>query len=98
MHWLIPGARKPNRWTARAKLLLEAFEEYDRSLCGGCGHSGLHSMRIENTREFVASTAVCLGCQVAEIYRDQNHEQIKTAKGLKIYAVSKMGPVYDDES
>lgn len=51
----------------------------------------MHSMKIENTREFVADTAVCLGCQVAEIYRDQNSEMIKTAKGLKIYAVSKMG-------
>lgn len=97
MHFLIPGAHKPNRWTPEAKMLLEAFQQYEDSLCGACGHSGIHSMRIENTREFVANTAVCLGCQARDIFQDQNQELIKTAKGLKVYAVSNMGPVYEDE-
>ena len=57
----------------------------------------MHSLRIENTREFVADKAVCLGCQVQEIYQDQNQDMIKSAKGLKIYAVSNMGPRYDED-
>ena len=97
VHFLIPGARKPNRWTRPAKTLLEAFQVYKDSLCGSCGHSGIHSMDIANSREFVADKAVCLGCQVREIYRDQHEDMLKTAKGLKIYAVSKMGPVYEDD-
>lgn len=97
MHFLIPGARKPNRWTKRAKTLLEAFEMYDSSLCGGCGASAIHSFDIANSREFTATHKVCLGCQVKENYAKKHDQMVKQAKGLKIFAVSAMGPQYEDD-
>lgn len=97
MHFLVPGARKPNRWTKRAKLLLEAFEMYDSSLCSGCGQSAIHSFEIANSREFTAEHRVCLGCQAKENFTANNEQIVKQAKGLKVLAVSSMGPQYEDD-
>lgn len=97
MHFLVPGARKPNRWTKPAKLLLEAYDMYDASLCGGCGQSAIHSFEIANSREFTADHAVCLGCEAKDRHYSNNEQTFKNAKGLKILAISRMGPQYEDD-
>lgn len=88
---------KRTRWTKRARTLLLAFQQYEDSLCGGCGQSAIHSFDIANSREFKHDIRVCLGCQAKERWSADNEQTVRQSKGLKVLAVSEMGPQYEDE-
>ena len=80
-----------DRWDRQALLILEAFEMYDASLCGGCAQSSIHALDVANTREFTVDTVNCLGCNVRETWSEQNAET--KIKGEKVYVVNAMGKV-----
>ena len=80
---------KPSKWTAKAKLLLEAFQVYEDSLCGSCGQSGFHALDPLNTPYFDIETTVCLGCEVRETYQENQGQD--RVHGEKVYVVNDMG-------
>jgi uncharacterized cysteine cluster protein YcgN (CxxCxxCC family) len=80
-----------NQWDRQALLILEAFEMYDTSLCGGCAQSSIHALDVANTREYTADTVNCLGCNVRETWIENNSDT--RIKGQKVYVVNPMGKV-----
>ena len=90
-HFLFPGATKPGKWTAKAKLLLEAFQVYDDSLCGSCRQSAFHALNIANSREFGVDSVTCLGCEVLDAHKE-NHKDDKPMAGERVFVVNTMGP------
>jgi hypothetical protein len=86
--FLFEKARKRGRWTWRARLLLEAFQMYEDSLCGSCAQSAFHTLDVGNTRAFTAETVTCLGCNVRETFQEQHP---KPPKGLRLYVANRMG-------
>ena len=89
--FLFEGVRRRGKWHARARLLLEAFQIYEDSLCSGCSQSSFHSLDVANTRAFTTDEAICLGCNVRATHEDQWGEGKKRPKGLKVFVVNRMG-------
>jgi MinD superfamily P-loop ATPase len=83
--------RRRSKWHRKARLLLEAFQEYEASLCGGCAQSAFHAFDVANTRAFETDEAICLGCNVRATHEDQYGSDKKRPKGLKVFVVSRMG-------
>lgn len=70
-------------------MILEAFQIYEDSICGGCGQSSLHSMDDANAESFDIRTVTCHGCAaIPEDPPKPNH-------GDQSFVVSRMS---EDES
>lgn len=76
-------------WDTQALLMVEAFQTYNDSLCSSCAQSAIHALNVANTREFTVDTVVCLGCNVREIWQENNGKSL--IKGEKLYVVNRMG-------
>lgn len=85
---MFESARKRNKWTWRAKLLLHAFQMYEDSLCGSCSQSAFHALDEGNARAFASATVTCWGCAVRETFQEQNQ---KPPKGTRLYVANRMG-------
>lgn len=86
--FLFENAKKRDRWTWRARLLLWAFQMYEDSLCGSCSQSAFHALDVGNARAYASATVTCWGCVVRESFQEQNQ---KPPKGLRLYVTNRMG-------
>lgn len=79
-----------NKWTRRARLLLEAYQIYVDSLCGSCGQSAFHAGDQMNTPWYRIAETHCLGCEVLEREQSQRDGE-RLPFGDRRYVQNTMG-------
>jgi len=82
--------KRRGKWHAKARLLLEAYDVYESSLCGTCSQSSFHALDIANSRAYETDEATCLGCSVRASHEEQYNEAKKRPRGLKVFVVNRM--------
>jgi hypothetical protein len=83
------GTGNPKRWSELDVLLLEGFQLYEDSLCGGCGQPLGHTSELKYTMAFAVDSVSCGACQQLD-----NKNKTEPPPGVKRYVKNLMSDLW----